>query len=99
MTQANWSTRVPCPGGSGGGGVGWAAPASSALASTFGSGALSAVLGALACGAAGGAGGAILEIFTCRILPSSSPMVPRRDEGFVNRIVKMRAIGAYLAAW
>jgi hypothetical protein len=56
-------------------------------------------LGALGCGAANGADGATLEMFTCGILPSSSPMVPRRDEGFVNRIVKMRAIGAYLAAW
>src|SRR6266566_7808674 len=63
--QANWSTRVPCPGGSGGGGVGSAAPASSAKASTVGS----AVLGALACGGAigaGGADGAILEMFTLR---------------------------------
>ena len=99
MAQANWSTRVPCPGGSGGGGVGWAAPASPALASTVGSGALSAVLGALACGATGGAGGATLEIFTCRILPSPSPMVPRRDEGFVNPIVKIRGIGTEPGAW
>ena len=99
MAQANWLTRVPCPGGSGGGGVGWAAPASSALASTVGSGVLSAVLGALACGVTDGADGATLEMFTCRILAFSPPMVPRRDECFVNPIVKMHAIGAEPGAW
>jgi hypothetical protein len=56
-------------------------------------------LGALACGAANGADGATLEMFTCGILASSSPMVPGRDECFVNRIVKMRAIGADRGAW
>jgi hypothetical protein len=56
-------------------------------------------LGALACGAANGADGATLEMFTLRILPSSSPMVPKRGECFVNWIVKMRAIGADLTAW
>jgi hypothetical protein len=65
--QTSWSTRVPCPGGSGGGGVGWASPASPALASTVGS----AVL--LACGAVNGADGAIAETLTCKILVSSTP--------------------------
>jgi hypothetical protein len=57
-------TRVPWPGGNGGGGVGWASLASPALASTVGS----AVLGALACGATMGADGAIAETLTCKIL-------------------------------
>jgi hypothetical protein len=76
--QTSWSTRVPCPGGSGGGGVGWASPASPALASTVGSAVLSAVLGALACGAVKGADGAIAETLTCKILV---PSTPDRAEG------------------
>jgi hypothetical protein len=83
-------TRVPCPGGSGGGGVGWASLASPAPASTVGS----AVWGALACGADSGADGAIAETLTCKILGSSPQMVAAVDKSFMNPVVKMRAIGA-----
>jgi hypothetical protein len=82
---------VPCPGGSGGGGFGWASLASPALASAVGS---AAVWGALACGAAMGADGVIAETLTFGFLGSSPPMVAGADQGFVNPIVKMRAIGA-----
>jgi hypothetical protein len=86
---------VPCPGGSGGGGVGWASLASPALASRVGS----AVWGALACGAVMGADGAIAETLTCKILGSSRQMVASADESFVNPVVKMRAIGPDPVAW
>ena len=83
-------TRVPCPGGSGGGGVGWAVEASVLLLSVCTCG----VLGSLASTGVTGVGGVgleTLETFIGRI-PVVAVSLTRGAQRFVNPNRKMRTI-------
>jgi hypothetical protein len=83
-------TRVPCPGGSGAGGVGWAVEASVLLLSVCACG----VLGSLASTGVIGVGGVgleTLETFIGRI-PVVAASLTRGAQRFVNPNRKMRTI-------